>query len=462
MSVESYDIIVIGAGPGGYPAAIRAAQLGLKVACIEREKAGGVCLNWGCIPSKALLKSAELANAMRHADEYGLGAVEPNIDFPAVIARSRKVSEKFEKGVRGLFKKYGVTYVEGTATLVAADRVKVESSTGTRDITAKHVIVATGARARVFPGIQPDGERVVTYRDAIVRTERPKVATVIGAGAIGIEFAYFWNGMGAEVTVVEAADEIVPVEDREVGRGLRRELEKQGIRFQIGKKVTSCVRDGDAAVTTLDNGTVLRSDVALVALGIQANVEGLGLEALGVKVEKGRIAVDRSHRTHVPGVYAVGDVCNAGPALAHAAMRQAHVCVERIAGHHAPDVDYSAMPGATYCQPQVASVGLTEEAAKAKGVAYKVGRFPFQANGKAVGAGHAEGFVKVLLDPKHGEILGAHILGAEASEMIAEYVLARSSEATAELLTTTVHAHPTYAEAMLEAVAEGLGISVHI
>jgi dihydrolipoamide dehydrogenase len=306
-----------------------------------------------------------------------------------------------------------------------------------------------GPRSHGSPRLRQHGDAV-----------KSEVSDATG-GAIGIEFAYVWNALGVEVTVVEALDEILPIEDREVAKGLRRELEKQGIQFRLGRRVKSCRTDGDAAVTLLDDGTEVRSTVALAALGIAANVENLGLEALGVRLERGRIAVDASHRTTVPGVYAVGDCCAAGPALAHAAMRQAHVCVERIAGHAVPDVDYTAMPSCTYCQPQVASVGLTEEAARTKGVVYKVGKFPVQANGKAVGGGHPEGFVKVLVDEKFGEILGAHVLGADASEMIGEFVLARSSESTAELLTHTVHAHPTNAEAMLEAVAVALGVSVH-
>jgi dihydrolipoamide dehydrogenase len=462
MAAQTFDLLVIGAGPGGYPAAIRGAQLGLKTACIEREQLGGVCLNWGCIPSKALLKTAELANSLDHAADWGIAVGEPTIDYAKVIGRSRKVADKFVKGVGGLFKKYGVTSIFGTATLVAPNRVKVTGKDGEQEIEAKHVIVATGARAKVFPGIEVDGVRVLTYREAIVSTEKPKTATVIGAGAIGIEFAYFWNAMGVEVTVVEGMDEIVPVEDREVGKTLRRELEKQGLKIKISSKVKSCKKDGDGALVVLEDGTEIRSDVALVALGIAANVENIGLEAVGVTLDRGRIAVDKSHRTNVPGVYAIGDVCNAGPALAHVATRQAHVCVERIAGHHAPDVDYTAIPGCTYCQPQVASVGFTEEALKKQGREYKVGKFPFLANGKAYGAGHPEGFVKVLVDPKYGEILGAHVIGAEAAELSAELVLARSGEITAEHLANTVHAHPTNSEVVMEAVANALGHSVHI
>jgi dihydrolipoamide dehydrogenase len=461
---RSFDLVVIGAGPGGYPAAIRGAQLGLSTACVERELLGGVCLNWGCIPSKALLKTAELANKVRHASDYGISVGELSIDYPKVVERSRGVAKRFNRGVASLFKKYGVTEVKGTARLVAPGRVEVTSSAGTEVLEARHVVVATGARAKVFPGIEPDGERIVTYREAIVSDRRPVSATVLGAGAIGIEFAYFWRAMGAEVTVVEAMDEILPVEDREVAAALRKILEKQGIRFVLGTFVDRVDRDGDATLVHLKgHDAPLRADTTLVALGITPNSAGLGLEDLGVRLDKrGFVEVDASYRTNVPGVYAIGDVNALGPALAHTATRQAHVCVERIAGHHVPDVDYDGMPSCTYCQPQVASVGWTEERCKREGVKYRVGKFPFLANGKAQGAGSPEGFVKVLVGERYGEILGAHILGADATELIAEIVLARSSEATAELLATTVHAHPTTSEAVLEAVADALGVSVHI
>lgn len=453
-----YDVLVIGAGPGGYPAAIRAAQLGLKTACVEKEKLGGVCLNWGCIPSKALLKTGELANKIRHASDFGLKAGPLEVDFPAVIARSRKVSERFERGVAGLFKKYGVTHLTGTAKIEGPGKVSIDGQI----VEAKHVIIATGARARVFPGITVDGDRVMTYREAIVSTRHASSAIILGAGAIGIEFAYFWNAMGTQVTVVEGQDEILPIEDRELGAELRKQLGRQGIQFQVGKLVARAEKDGDGAVVELKDGTVLRADQVLVSLGVAPNVEGLGLDNVGIQLDRGRIQVDKSHRTTAPGFYAIGDVCSGGPALAHTATRQAHVCVERIGGLHVPDVDYGAMPSCTYCQPQVASVGKTQQQLDKEGRAYKVGKFPMQANGKSVGAGAAEGFVKVLVDPKHGEILGAHIIGADATEMIAEYTLARAAELTAETLITTVHAHPTASETMLEAVAVSLGHSVHL
>jgi len=455
--VADYDVLVIGAGPGGYPAAIRAAQLGLKTACVEKDKLGGVCLNWGCIPSKALLKTAELALKIGKAQTWGLHTGELTIDFPAVVERSRKVAQRHERGVGTMFKKYGVTHLKGEATLVAANKVTVDG----KEITADHVVVATGARAKVFPGIEVDGERVLTYREAIVRTERPTSVTVLGAGAIGLEFAYFWRGMGVDVTVVEALPEILPREDREAAKEARKHLEKAGIQFKLGTMVASAARDGDGTVVKLKDGGELKADLTLVAFGITPNTETVGFDKAGVKVERGFVPVDASMRTSVRGVYAVGDITPQG-GLAHTATRQGELCVERIAGHDEPDIDYGAIPSCTYCQPQVASVGLTEEQAKEKGIAIRVGRFPFLANGKAQGAGEPEGFVKVLLGKDHGDVVGAHIVGAEATEMIAELVLARSAELTTDEILHAVHAHPTFSEATFEAVAQALGRTVHI
>lgn len=458
---DSFDVVVVGAGPGGYPTAIRAAQLGLKVACVEKEKLGGVCLNWGCIPSKALLKTAELANKARHAEDFGLRIPTVEVDFPAVVQRSRKVAEKFERGVGGLFKKYKVTHITGTAKLLAADQVQVTSADGTRTLTAKHVVLATGARAKVFPGMEVDGVRVQTYREAIVDEVLAKRITLLGSGAIGIEFAYFFKSMGSDVTVIEGLDEIVPREDREIGKELRKQLTKLGVRFELGRFAQSVKVVGDEVVTTLKDGTEIRADRAIVALGITPNVEDLGLEQLGVALDKGFVAIDPFGRTNVAGLYAVGDLTTRG-GLAHTATAQGHVLAELIAGQHPHPVPYASIPSCTYCQPQVASVGLTEEAVKASGQAYKVGRFPFSANGKSYGAGTPDGFVKVILDAKYGEILGAHIVGADATEMIAEYTVAKTGELTAEDILHTVHAHPTAAEVMLEAVAQALGVSVHL
>jgi dihydrolipoamide dehydrogenase len=455
--MADYDVLVIGAGPGGYPAAIRAAQLGLKTACVEKEKLGGVCLNWGCIPSKALLKTAELAAKIRKSDEWGLSVPGLEVDFGAVIGRSRKVAKRHERGVAGLFKKYGVTSLSGTAKLLGDGKVDIDGEV----VTADHIVVATGARARTFPGIEADGERILTYREAIVRDEPVSAVTVLGAGAIGLEFAYFWHHMGAEVTVIEGTDEILPREDPECAAAARKGLAKAGIRFELGTFVDKVERQGEGTRVTLKDGRTLDADITLIALGISPNTEGLGLEDAGVTLDRGFVPVDADLRTNVKGVYAVGDITPQG-GLAHTATRQGEVCVERIAGHRVPDIDYSNVPSCTYCQPQVASVGLTEAQATEQGIAYKVGTFPFLANGKAQGAMAADGFVKVLLGEPHGEIVGAHIVGAEATELIGELALARSSECTADEVLYTIHAHPTFGEAVFEAVAEAYGQTVHI
>ncbi len=458
---DSFDLIVIGAGPGGYPAAIRASQLGLNVACVEKEKLGGVCLNWGCIPSKALLKTAELVHKIAHAADFGITAGTPEVDYAKVVARSRRVARKFEKGVGYLFKKYGVNRIEGTARLAGPGVVEVHTASGPRTLHAPHVVVATGGRARTFPGIAPDGERILTYREAIVSEERPASVAILGSGAIGIEFAYFWNAMGAEVTVVEGLPEILPREDAELAGELRKILAKQGIRFELGRFVNEVAATEDGTRTTLADGTVIEAARALVALGIAPNTEGVGLEEAGVRDDRGFVRVDAQRRTNVPGIWAVGDCTTAG-GLAHTATAQGHAVAERIAGHDPLPVDLHNIPSCTYCQPGLASVGMTEAEARAAGRRFRVGRFPFSANGKAYGAGAPEGMVKVLIDDDYGEILGAHILGSEATEMIAEFVLARSSEATAEVLLHTVHAHPTHAEVSFEAVAQALGSTVHI
>jgi len=428
---------------------------------VEKESLGGVCLNWGCIPSKALLKTAELVSKIEHAEDFGVKVGDVQIDYPKVIARSRKIAKRFQAGVRGLFKKYGVTQLKGTAKITGPGTVTIRGADGEQVVEAKHIIIATGAGAKTFPGIEADGERILTYREAIVLDEKPPSVTVLGAGAIGIEFAYFWNAMGVDVTVVEGLDEILPAEDKEVAAAARKEFEKQGIKFALGTFVKEVKRDGEHTLTTLQDGTELRAHTTLIALGIRPNSANIGLEELNISTERGFIPIDNDMRTTVPGVYAVGDVTTRG-GLAHTATAQAHVCADRIAGHTIPDVPYDSIPGCTYAQPQVASVGLTEEQAKAKGLDYKVGRFPFLANGKAQGAGHPEGFVKVLIGERYGEILGAHIVGSDATEMIASYTLAQTHEATAESYVATIHAHPTNGEAMLEAVAQALGTSVHI
>ncbi len=459
--MSDYDVLVIGAGPGGYPAAIRASQLGLKTACVEKEKVGGVCLNWGCIPSKALLKTAELASKARHASDYGLTIPEVGVDFPAVIKRSRKVAKRHERGVAGLFKKYGVTHRTGTARIVAKGKVSIDGPDGTTEVTADHIVVATGARARWFPGMEPDGERILTYREAIVRDEQPTSVTILGAGAIGLEFAYFWRHMGADVTVIEGASEILPREDPEVAAEARKHLAKDGITFELGTFVEKVARNGDGTRVTMKDGRTFDASLTLLALGITPNTEGIGLEDVGVKVKRGVVPVDGRMRTNIPGIYAVGDITPHG-GLAHTATRQGELCVEFIAGHEALEFTGENIPSCTYCMPQVASIGLTEAEAKEKGIAYKIGTFPFLANGKAQGAGAAQGFVKVLLGEPHGEIVGAHIVGAEATELISEFVVARTSELTADEILHTIHAHPTYNEALFEAVAQAYGQTVHI
>ena len=461
MSAETYDVVVIGSGPGGYVAAIRASQLGMKAACVEKAELGGVCLNWGCIPSKALLKTAEYANMVRHLDDYGMSVGELSIDFPKVIARSRKVADKSEKGVKYLFKKYKVTHVVGTGSLKDG-AVQVDGPDGQRTLQAKHIIVATGARARWFPGMEPDGERVLTYREAIVRIEKPGSAIILGAGAIGLEFAYFWNAMGVDITLVEGADRIAPVEDSEVSAALARSYKKMGIKLITGVFAETVAADGARAKVVLADGQELTADVALLALGVRPNTEGLGLEEAGVALAKGGfIQTDADCRTSVSDIYAIGDV-SGPPMLAHKASTEAHICVERLAGKHVPDLDPRSIPGGTFCVPQVASVGYTEDQLKAEGIDYKVGRFPFAANGKNRGTGHTDGFVKVLLGTKYEEFLGAHIIGDNATELLAEIVLAKSGELDAETFLHSVHSHPTSSEAVMEAVADALGVSVHI
>ena len=382
-------------------------------------------------------------------------------DFGKVIARSRRVADQSERGVKFLFQKYGVTSISGTATIVGPGKVKVTSAAGDEIHEAKHVIIATGARARTFPGIEPDGERILTYREAIASPTQPKSAIVLGSGAIGLEFAYFWNAFGTDVTVVEGAPRLCPLEDAEIAAELAKAYKKLGIATEIGTFCKSVKRDGDGVVVTLADGRELRAERCLIAVGIAPNTENLGLETVGIQLEKGFIKHDSSYRTTAAGFYAIGDVCGP-PALAHTAYAEAHCCVDRIAGKHSPDVDYGNMPAATYCQPQIASVGLTEEAAKARGLDFSVGKFPFSANGKARGTGHTEGLVKVLVGKPYGEILGAHIIGHDASELLATFVVARAGEMTAEALLHTVFAHPTLGEAMYEAVAVALGKSAHI
>ena len=466
---DAFDLVVIGAGPGGYVAAIRAAQLGMKTAIIERENLGGVCLNWGCIPTKALLKSGEIYEQLGHLKDYGLSVEGRAYDFTGVIERSRKVAKQLSSGVAFLMKKNKIEVVEGAARLEkgkAAPGVLVAlKAGGERRLEAKAVILATGARARVIPavGLAPDGDRIWTYREALVPKTAPKTLLVVGSGAIGIEFASFYRALGAKVTVVEALPRILPVEDEEIGGVARKAFEKRGIKFLVGAAVKSLKAGGEGVTAQVEidrKAQTLTAEKAIVAVGIEANVEGLGLEPLGVKVERGHVVVDEHLATNVPGLYAIGDVAGA-PWLAHKASHEGVHCVEHIAGKDGPKLT-APIPGCTYAQPQVASVGLTEAHAKENGREVKVGRFPFRVNGKAIASGETEGLVKVVFDAATGALLGAHMVGGEVTEMIQGYALAITMEATEEDLFATVFPHPTMSEAMHEASLDAYGRVIHI
>ncbi len=458
----SYDVIVIGSGPGGYLAAILAAQHKLKVACVEKERLGGVCLNWGCIPSKALLRAAEQYHFMKEeAGAFGLLCDNPRHDWTKVIGRSRKIADQSERGVRFLLKKFGVEVIAGTAKLAAPGQVTVTQSTGELTLAGKHIVIATGARARLFPGMEVDGSSVMTYREAVASATQPESVIVLGSGAIGLEFAYFYNSFGTKVTLVEGADRVCPLEDHDVSAEVGRSFKKAGVEVLTGALCSSIAKEGEGVLAKLKDGRELRASHALIAVGVTPNIEGIGLEALGVATTAGHIKVDASYRTNIPGIYAIGDVCGP-PSLAHTAYAEAHVCIARITGETTPDVDYANMPAATYCQPQIASVGLTEAAAKTAGLEFSVGKFPLSANGKARAIGASEGFVKVLIGKKRGEILGAHLVGHDVSELLANFVMARGAEVNAATFLHTVHAHPTVGEAMFEAVAEAVGKGAHL
>ncbi len=465
MPNESFDLVILGSGPGGYVAAIRASQLGLKVAIVERERLGGICLNWGCIPTKALLRTSEIYHYMQHADAYGLKADNVGFDLARVTERSRKVAGQLNAGVTGLMKKNKVTVVAGEGRLTGATQVTVRTDDTERVLDAKNVIVATGARARDLPGVPADGRRIWTYRHAMVPPEMPTKLLVIGSGAIGVEFASFYNDMGAEVTVVEMLPRILPVEDEEVSAFMAKALAKQGMTIVVGAKVSDVAPgEGDvkATITTADGkaGTHSFSHV-IVAIGIVPNTENIGLEALGVETDRGHIKVDGFGRTNVAGLHAIGDVTGP-PWLAHKASHEGVVCVEQIAGQHPHAFETWNIPGCTYSRPQVASVGLTEAAAKAAGHTVKVGKFPFIGNGKAIALGEAEGFVKTVFDATTGELLGAHMVGAEVTELIQGYVIARQLETTEDQLMETVFAHPTLSEMMHESVLGAYGRALHI
>jgi dihydrolipoamide dehydrogenase len=468
MAETQFDLIVVGGGPGGYVAAIRAAQLGLSTALVEREHLGGICLNWGCIPTKALLRSGEVFRSLKHLDAYGLAADSPRFDITKVVKRSRGVAQQLVGGVKHLLKKNKVTVIDGHARLDGPGRLKVTTAAGAAvgTYTGKNIILATGARARTFPGLQPDGQRIWTYKEAMVPAELPKSLLVIGSGAIGIEFASFYNALGVPVTVAEVLDRILPVEDEEISALARKAFEKQGMRIVTGAKVGPLTSGPGGVTTTLEAGGKTESltvDRVILALGIVGNVEDIGLETVPtVKVDKTHIVTDEWSGTGVPGLYAIGDVAGA-PWLAHKASHEGVICVERIAGlPHLHPLDIRTIPGCTYATPQVASVGLTEAKAKAKGYQVKVGRFPFIGNGKAIALGEPEGLVKTVFDAVTGELLGAHMIGAEVTEMIQGYVVAKTLETTEADLMHTVFPHPTLSEMMHESVLAAYGRAIHM
>jgi len=463
-----YNVIVVGSGPGGYVAAIRASQLGLKTAIIEKESLGGICLNWGCIPTKALLKSAEIVHYLQHAGEYGINAGDFSTDLTAIVKRSRNVADGMSKGVQFLMKKNKVDVIMGTGKLARGKKVEVTDDNGkVASYEADHIIIATGARAKALPNIPIDGEKVIEYRKAMIPEKAPNSLVVIGAGAIGVEFAYFYNALGTKVTVIEFLEQgLVPREDPEISKELTRQFKKSGIdvlgntsveKVDVsGKTITVTAKDRKSG-----NVTEIKCDLVLSAAGVTSNIENIGLEALGIKTDKGKIVVNEWYQTNVPGIYAIGDITE-GPALAHVASAEGITCVEKIAGHHPQPIDYNNIPSCTYCQPEIASVGMTEQQAKDAGYELKVGKFPFTASGKAKAAGHPEGFVKLIFDAKYGEILGAHMIGANVTDMIAEIVVARKLESTGTEIIKSIHPHPTMSEAIMEAAAAAYGEVIHL
>lgn len=463
--MAKFDVIVIGSGPGGYVAAIRASQLGMKVGVVEKAELGGICLNWGCIPTKALLKSAQVFEYLKHAKDYGIDVKDAKADFAAVVKRSRDVAGGMSKGIQFLFKKNKIEHIAGTGKLKKGGKVEVTSADGKKeDHEAKHIILATGARSRELPALKIDGKKIIGYREAMVLPEQPKKMIVVGSGAIGVEFAYFYATLGTEVTIVEFMPRIVPVEDEEVSKQLEKSFKKAGIAIHVNAEVTKVDTAGKGCVATVktkDSELKLEADIVLSAVGVTTNLEGIGLEETGVKTDKGKIIVDDYYKTNVSGVYAIGDIVK-GPALAHVASAEGITCVEAIAGLKPHPINYNNIPGCTYCSPEIASVGMTEEAAKKAGYEIKVGKFPFTASGKAKAAGAPDGFVKVIFDAKYGEWLGAHFIGANVTEMIAEVVVARNLETTGHEIIKAIHPHPTMSEAVMEAAAAAYGEVIHL
>ena len=462
----NYDIIVVGSGPGGYVTAIRASQLGLKTAIVEKESLGGICLNWGCIPTKALLKSANVYEYLTHAKDYGITVSDASADFDAIIARSRGVANGMSTGIQFLMKKNKIDVIKGHGTVLAGKKVEVTAEEGTKTVYSaeKAIILATGARSRKLPNLPQDGKKIIGYREAMTLPQQPKKLVVVGSGAIGVEFAYFYNALGTDVTIIEFQSNIVPVEDEEVSKQLEKSFKKAGIKVMTKSAVESVDTSGagcKVSVKTEKGIEVLECDVVLSAAGVETNIENIGLETVGIATDKGRVLVNEYYQTNIPGYYAIGDIVP-GPALAHVASAEGIICVEKIAGHHPEPLDYGNIPGCTYCSPEVASVGLTEKAAKEKGLDIKVGKFPFSASGKASAAGAKDGFVKLIFDAKYGELLGAHMIGANVTEMIAEIVAVRKLEVTGEALIKTVHPHPTMSEAVMEAAAAAYGEVIHL
>ena len=461
----NYDVIVLGSGPGGYVTAIRASQLGMKTAVIEKESLGGVCLNWGCIPTKALLKSANVYEYINHAEDYGIKVSSHKADFSAVVKRSRSVAEKMSGGVQFLMKKNKIDVIMGTGKVKPNKTIEVTDEKGEKkDYTAKNIIIATGARSRQLPNLEQDGKQIVGYREAMVLPKMPKKMVIVGSGAIGVEFAYFYNAMGVDVTVVEYLPNIVPVEDIDVSKQLEKTFKKKGMNIMTNssvEKVEKSSKGCEVHVKTKKGMETLNCDVVLSAVGIQPNIENIGLEETGIVVDAGKIVVNDYYETNIPGYYAIGDVV-AGQALAHVASAEGITCVEKIAGQNPEPIDYNNIPGCTYCSPEIASVGMTEKAAKEAGYELKIGKFPFSASGKASAAGHNDGFIKLIFDAKYGELLGGHMIGANVTEMIAEIVALRKLETTGHELIKTVHPHPTMSEAVMEAAAAAYDEVIHI
>ncbi len=461
----NYDVIVLGSGPGGYVTAIRASQLGLKTAVVEKESLGGVCLNWGCIPTKALLKSANVFEYINHASDYGINVKDFNADFEGIVKRSRGVATGMSGGVQFLMKKNKIDVHMGTGKLKAGKKIEITGADGkVTELSANHIIIATGARSRELPNLKQDGKKIIGYREAMTLPKQPKSMVVVGSGAIGSEFAYFYRALGTEVTLVEFLPNIVPVEDEEVSKTLEKSFKKQGINVMTNASVEKVDVKGDmchVTIKTAKGEEKVEAEIVLSAVGIAANIEGIGLEDVGIVTDKGKIVVNDFYGTNIPGYYAIGD-CVPGQALAHVASAEGIICVEKIAGHHPEPLNYGNIPGCTYCSPEIASVGMTEKQAKDAGYEIKIGKFPFTASGKASAGGNKDGFVKLIFDAKYGEILGGHMVGANVTEMIAEIVALRKLESTGHEIIKTVHPHPTMSEAVMEAAAAAYGEVIHL